>query len=133
MTADELLTLAERWGIRLEPRGDKLHVDGPAGAVTAELRDELARLKPALMDALATSHRYVTLQPDAVTGARLTLPVEPIQLAIDLERRGFRQWIAHGAYQIEPTAGLSETDRARITRWRLHLAAIVGYEPPEVG
>lgn len=51
---------------------------------------------------------------------------ESVDLALDLERRGFRQTVDRlGCYQIEPGAGLSDSDRSRIARWSVHLAAIV--------
>lgn len=66
----------------------------------------------------------------AVTGfvkvGDVLVPVEAVGLAIDLERRGFRQVLdEHGRYAVEPGAGLSESDRSRIARWRVHLAALV--------
>ncbi|MGE3508422.1 MAG: hypothetical protein AB7N65_06015 [Vicinamibacterales bacterium] len=67
----------------------------------------------------------------AVTGfvmvGDVLVPVEAVGLAIDLERRGFRQVLdEHGRYAVEPAAGLSESDRSRIARWRVHLGVLVG-------
>ncbi len=50
-TATVLLDLHGR-GIRLEARGDLLHVDAPAGALTPELLAVLTCDKPALLQAL---------------------------------------------------------------------------------
>jgi hypothetical protein len=101
--------------------------------VTPELRDALVRHKPALLAALSPSPGFVTLARDAVTGFVPTLPVEAIELGIDLEARRFRQFVdASGKYQIEPTARLTDADRAAIARWRRHLAVIVTYAPPQV-
>ena len=41
MTATEILTAARTAGIRLEARGERLHVEAPAGALTPTLRDQL--------------------------------------------------------------------------------------------
>ena len=38
MTADALPTAVRKVGILLEVRGDRLHVEAPAGVVTPELR-----------------------------------------------------------------------------------------------
>ena len=53
-------------------------------------------------------------------------PPGAVDLALDLERRGFRQGLdAAGRYFVEPAGGLSEGDRARLARWRPYLAAII--------
>ncbi|MGE3510550.1 MAG: hypothetical protein AB7N65_16890 [Vicinamibacterales bacterium] len=73
------------------------------------------------------------LKPVAPTGAALTLPVEVLALALDLESRGFRQSVdARGEYQVEPSAGLTESDRLQVGRWRRHLAVVVAYAASEV-
>ncbi len=148
MTATELLTTCRAAGILLAADGDSLDVDAPAGALTPALREILARHKAALLAMLAPVCELVTLRGGFV------LPLPAYELALDLERRHFRQSVnAAGQYQIEaslpdpsacPTcgrescegaddtycrpAGLTDTDRAAILRWRLHLAAIVRYD-----
>ncbi len=52
MTAATLLLDVHALGVRLEARGDRLHVDAPAGTLTPELRATLTREKPALLQAL---------------------------------------------------------------------------------
>jgi hypothetical protein len=125
MTVQDILTLTSRAGIVLEARGDRLHVEAPAGSVTPELRDALARLKPEILARLSPVPEFIYLR------GGLTVPRPALELAIALEARGFRQRVdAEGRYQIEPSAGLSDGDRARIARWRRHLPGIISYEVP---
>jgi hypothetical protein len=108
-------------GFELMVEGDHLRIR-PAERVTPELRDQLAHHKVALLEALRPSRAYVTLRDGP------TLPVEAVELALDLERRGFRQSIdAAGCYQVEPPAGLNGDDRARLARWRNHVVAVLRY------
>ena len=87
----------------------------------------LARHKAALLAMLAPVTEFVYLK------SGLTVPLPALRLALDLEQRGFRMSLDHARQlQIDPGAGLTDTDRATIARWRLHLGAIVGYVPPEV-
>jgi hypothetical protein len=63
----------------------------------------------------------------------LTLPVEAIELAIDLERRGFRMSLnASQQFQIQPTAPLTDLDRTAIGRWRRQLGAIIAYDADQL-
>jgi hypothetical protein len=127
MTLTELLDTTTAAGIRLEAQGDRLHVEAPAGIVTANLRDELARHKPALLTLLRPVTEYVTLKNGP------TLPAGVIRLAIDLEARGFTMALdADQQFTIEPATRLTDEDRAAIARWRLHLGAVIGYQAPEV-
>jgi hypothetical protein len=122
MTAHELLMTCRQAGIALAADGGWIDVDAPAGALTPELRDELTRHKPALLLLLASPRAFVTLRHGP------TLPVEAVELAIDLERRGFRMSLDAGKeIQVEPAAALAEADRAAIRHWRLHLGAIIVY------
>src|SRR5262245_36664425 len=99
MSADELLTNCQQAGIILSAQGDILEVDAPRGVLTPELRSQLAHHKAELLEALRPSRAYVTLK------GGLTLPVEALELAIDLERRGFHQSLdSEGSYQIKPAA-----------------------------
>jgi hypothetical protein len=123
MTAHKFLMTCQEAGIMLAADGDCIEVDAPAGVLTPELRDELARHKPALLVLLAPPRAFVTLRHGP------TLPIEAIELAIDLERRGFKMSLdACLEFQIEPAAPLTEADLAAIGRWRLHLGAIIGYD-----
>ena len=67
-----------------------------------------------------------------------TVTLAPALLALDLERRGFALHLDAdhqvGIQRTKDTAELTELtedDRAAIDRWRLHLGALVGYQPPE--
>ncbi len=57
MTAHEILTEIRSLGGHLEARGDRLHVEAPEGAVTQELKAELARNKPAVIAYLSSVQR----------------------------------------------------------------------------
>ncbi len=71
--------------------------------------------------------------PDAVTGFAPTLPVEAVELAVDLEARGFRQSMnTAGEYHVEPAERLTDEDRVAIARWRRHLAVVTTYKPPQL-
>lgn len=123
MTATQILVLAATQDIVLAAQGDRLVVDAPTGALTPELRSELVRHKPALLALLTAPRAFVTLRQGP------TLPVEAIELAIDLERRGFRLSVdAWKQFQIEPTSPLTDIDLTAVSRWRLHLAAIVSHD-----
>jgi hypothetical protein len=71
--------------------------------------------------------RYVSLR----TG--LTLPVEPILLALELESRGFSLVRQDGdVLSVQPWQCLTSEDCAAISRWKWHLLSIVDYEPSVV-
>src|SRR3989337_2965400 len=107
MSADELLVTCRQAGIVLSAAGDRLRYDAPRGALTPELRAALACHKPALLAALAPVAEYVTLQ------GGLIVPLRALLLALDLERREFRQSVDDaGQYHAEPAAGLTDADRA---------------------
>lgn len=63
--------------------------------------------------------RYVTLR------AGLALPIEPVQLVLDLEARGFTLTRDGDFILIRPVAQLTEADRAAIKQWRGHVLAII--------
>lgn len=111
-------------GFDLQADGDRLRVR-PADRVTPELRDALARAKPALLDRLRPVPAFVTLRNGP------TLPAPAWRLALDLEARGFRHTVdPAGHVLIEPASDLTDADRAGIARWRSHLAAILAYQAP---
>ena len=63
----------------------------------------------------------------------LTLPVEPILLAPELEEHGFKiTREEQDTLSVQPYQQLTRTDCARIRRWKSHLLAIGIYTPPEV-
>jgi hypothetical protein len=53
MNAVALLETLHNAGAIVEAHGDRLHIEAPAGAIDAELRQQLKRLKPALLQLLA--------------------------------------------------------------------------------
>ena len=53
MNASTLIRDLTARGVRLEPRGDRLHVDAPAGTLTAAIVEELRRRKGEVLAALA--------------------------------------------------------------------------------
>lgn len=60
------------------------------------------------------------------------MPVAPISLWLDLEARGCRLWRDGDALVVEPAHLVSDTDRRAIRQWKLHLLALVDYQPPDV-
>ena len=111
-------------GFELKAAGDRLRIR-PLNRVTPELRAELERHKLALLVLLEPNTDFVMLQ------GGLIVPVPALVLALDVEARGFEQTLdAGGEYRIEPVDRLTDVDRAAISRWRRHLAAMVAYEPP---
>ena len=128
MSLDDLLTATKRANIRLEVEGNDLCVDAQVGTLTADLRDQLARHKPALLALLAPTTEFIALK----NGPALPAPV--LRLAWDLEARGFQMALDHDQQaRIDPTpisGPLTDADRAAISRWRLHLAALLAYRAP---
>lgn len=58
----------------------------------------------------------------------LTLPVDAIRLALDLEHRGLTLTIDDGdVLVVGPRERLTDEDRALIRRWKRHLLTIVTY------
>lgn len=126
MTPVELLVTARAAGIRLEVQGDRLVYRAPKGALTPELRDQLVRNKPALLNLLAQPVEFVTLK------GGLIVAVPALRLALDLEDRGCQLAVDDptGEVVVTPAARLTDEDRAAVHRWRFHLAAIVDYRAP---
>ena len=74
-----------------------------------------------------SEQRYVVLK------AGLALPVEPIQLAIDLESRDFSLRQEDGdVLSVQPCQRLTEQDCAAIRKWKRHLLSLLNYQAPEV-
>jgi hypothetical protein len=128
MTASEVLAIAQAAGVRLEARGPKLHVQAPAGTITPEFRETLARYKSVLLVALTPpTPQFVTFN------GGLTVPVAALSLALDLEARGISlSTDADHRLIVPPDSRLTIDDLAAIQRWQLHLGAIVEYRAPEV-
>jgi hypothetical protein len=117
---------------RLEDKGVEFAVDAgdiiaaPADLLTADdladLRCWKAHVLATLLARLAPVTEFVSLR------GGLTVPRPALELALDLEARGFRLSL-DGAKQIvvEPLEKLAPADLAAISRWRHHVAAIVDY------
>ena len=85
MSAVQLIRQCRDAGIRLQARGDRLHVDAPAGAITPELRQRLTEYKVELLALHAIRARLLALAvtlgiPRAVVDA---LPVEELEAAAE--------------------------------------------------
>jgi hypothetical protein len=119
MTALELITECRAAGIDLEARGTRLKCEAAPDALTPALRSKLKRKKKELLSILSAPPS-VTLAP---TG--LTLPLPVVQLAWDLEDRGFCITTGQdGTLSVEPRHALTSHDRAALKRWESHLVAL---------
>ena len=111
MTALELITECRVAGIELEAQGTQLRCEAAPGALTPALRSKLKRKKSELLSILSAPP-IVTLAP---TG--LTLPLPVLELAWDLEERGFEVTTGEdGALSVEPRHALTPHDRAALER-----------------
>ena len=127
MTLAELLRLARERQIIFAANGDRLMLDTPTGAMTEDLRAAFMAHKATLLAMLrmpTAVGSFVTLK------GGLTVPFEALTLAWALETRGFQIRVVDHDLVVEPHAALSEGDRAALTRWRPHVAALVQYECP---
>ena len=119
MTAIELIAECRTAGIQLKARGTRLKCEAAPGALTPALRLKLIQKKAELL-ALLTAPPCVTLAP---TG--LTLPLRVLELAWDLEERGFLITTREdGALSVEPRHALTARDRANLKQWEGHLSAL---------
>ena len=72
------------------------------------------------------SERYVQLH------GGLTVPVEPLLLGLDLERRGFLVRLDDdGTIVVQPGSRLTDEDRRQIRGWKPDLRALLTYQAPE--
>ena len=119
MTALELITECRVAGIELKARGTRLKCEAAPGALTPALRSRLKQKKAELL-ALLNAPPTVTLAP---TG--LTLPLPVLELAWDLEERGFKVTTGEdGTLSVEPRHALTPHDRAALDRLESHLVAL---------
>jgi hypothetical protein len=58
----------------------------------------------------------------------LTLPLAALQLAWELETRGLHFTVDGDELLVGPRDLLTDADRCRIRRWKLHLLAIASYD-----
>jgi hypothetical protein len=124
--APALLKQLRTEGFELKAEGDALLVR-PTDRLTPALREQLTRLKVALLALLRPSRRYVTLANGP------TLPAEALELALDLECRGIPLHTdANHQFVMPDDERLTDGDRRAIERWRPHLSAAIEYEAPEI-
>lgn len=123
MTTTDLLTLVQRAGIVLRADGDRLTYEAPAGTLTPELRDALTMRRSEILALLEPPVVLVHLP------GGLVVPRQAVELALNLEARGFRlslDFKEQIAIEATGTSGQLElADRTSIARWRWHLGAIV--------
>jgi hypothetical protein len=70
---------------------------------------------------LTGCERYVCLR------GGLTVPVEPVKLLLDLERRGFHLTRDGSDIVIQPFSLLTDEDRDALRRWKPHALALLAY------
>jgi hypothetical protein len=59
----------------------------------------------------------------------LTLPVDAVRLALDLEHRGISLTVEDGdVLAVGPRDRLTDEDRTLIRQWKRHLVAIITYD-----
>jgi hypothetical protein len=76
--------------------------------------------------AASNAERYVVLK------GGLALPIDPILLALELEKRGFSMAKEEpDTLNVQPYQRRTADDCARIKRWKPHLLALLTYVPPE--
>src|SRR5262245_38203850 len=60
----------------------------------------------------------------------LCVPVEPLQLLLNLEARGFQLGLKdEDQIWVRPFSQLVDDDTASLRRWRHHLRALIAYQP----
>jgi hypothetical protein len=67
-----------------------------------------------------------------VLGGGLTMPVAPMLLMLDLERRGFQFERDGDDIIVRPFSHLTEADRIGLRRWKPQVLALLDYRAPEV-
>ena len=123
MTADETLGMARRVGIRLSPRGDRLHVDAPAGSITPELRDALARYKSDILARLQPASALVTFRGGFVADSAI------VQRLLDIEARGCSFRLEEGGrFRVVPADRLTPDDLAFLRERRDEARRVLEYE-----
>jgi hypothetical protein len=85
MNAIDLIRECHGAGIRLQVRGDRLHVEAPAGSLTPELRQAIADHKAALLalHAIRTRLRIVGASMGIPREVVDELPLEELQATAD--------------------------------------------------
>jgi hypothetical protein len=61
----------------------------------------------------------------------LWVPIAPVVLLLDLERRGFQVELKDDdQVSVRPFSKLTDDDKASLRRWRRHVRALLAYQPP---
>lgn len=74
---------------------------------------------------VAASEQYVLLR------GGFAVPIAPVLLVLDLERKGFRLERDGGDIIVSPFSKLSDEDRQQLKLWKCHVLALIDYEAPE--
>lgn len=72
------------------------------------------------------SERHVFLKGGVV------VPVEPVTLLLDLERRGFYLARDGGDVIIQPFSRLTDEDKADIRKWKPEVLTLLSYVAPDM-
>lgn len=104
MTSEALLAELEQLNVKISLAGDKLHVDAPAGVLTPELKQELAKHKPELMALLRPRNEILFPYPLPQT---LGLgDVDPRDFRFDVKKQ---KWVwSPGWWESIPKKGVLE-------------------------
>lgn len=75
---------------------------------------------------MPTPSDYVTLK-----GGR-ALPIAPVLLLLDLERRGFTLTLQGDDIRVRPFSKLTDADLTELKRWKPHVRALIDYNADSV-
>jgi hypothetical protein len=73
----------------------------------------------------ADSDRFVLLK------GGLALPIAPVLLVLELERRGFKLERDDQDIFVSPFSKLTDDDRCNLKAWKQHVLALIDYVQPE--
>jgi hypothetical protein len=127
MSAQEILHEIQTLGGRLEVRGERLHIELPAGSATPELKERIRANKPALL-AVLSSHRTtddLTESLKRLESANILLAIsEDGDLRIVLTEAAGHQAIRDGYSMYEPSDAyhyvqLDPDERRMLREWKL--------------
>ena len=122
MSPQDLLLTCRQAGILLAADGDALSVNAPKGMLTPELRDQLAHQKPAILALIEPCIQFVELK------GGIAMPAPALRLAWSLEERGIPLQVnADHQFVVPNDPRLTPADRAGLSRWHQHVAALIEY------
>jgi TubC N-terminal docking domain len=145
--ARAVLASLRRQGVAIEAERERLHVDAPAGMITAEIRQALAQLKPDLLGLLVEEQRLLDCSLDEFAGGdraiEIRVPwfdetlwfVPRVEHAEVLVREGVargRVWTAGELIDLASVDGVTPADIERIGRLKATFGAqIVSVSPDD--